>query len=195
MQPLHFIRRLGVIAAAALGIAGCARAQDIDDRADAKIDAIHQEDYRAMMRPTCENGAPILPRCGLIVDRVAMPDFQQTFVEKKCAGDTEEQCDAKLDTSIETWLVERYPLAALREIEVACNQTPRWCDDPRERELMMLDSHNSRQREIYVNREADVESEREMQHAVARENTERAAFIALLAVDIVAHRAHHRPHR
>jgi hypothetical protein len=147
-----------------------------------------------MMRPTCENGAPILPRCGLIVDRVATPDFLQTFAEKKCAGATEAQCDAKLDASIETWLVERYPLANLREIDVACRATPGRCDDPRERELMMLDSNNSRQREMDMNREANVESDRELQHAVARENTERAAFIALLALDIVAHSGHHHHH-
>jgi hypothetical protein len=193
MKPFHFILRFGVFAAAALGIAGC-HAQEIDASANAQIAAIREHTSESMMYPSCNDGAPIGPTCGLIVQRVAMPDFQMTFAEKKCAGDTEERCDAKLGRAIEAWLVQRYPLARFQAVAVTCDANPGRCDDPKQRELMLLDSQNAAVRELDAGHEFDVESERQVQHTIDRQNAEQAAFVALLALDIAASHHHHHHH-
>lgn len=140
-------------------LSGC-HSQAIDARAKAEVAQIRAEADASVMLGTCPDGAPIGPTCGLLTTRIAMPDFRASFREKKCAGDTDAACDEKLSLAFDAWLMQRYWRADVRGVDITCNANPGRCEDPKERELMLLDSHNQAIRDIAASQENRVEDER-----------------------------------
>ena len=155
--------------------AGCANAQ-IDDRANRKIAEIRADRTDMIMIPSCGPNATIGSDCGLLTDRVAMPDFRASFREKKCVGDTQEACDEKLDRAFGAWLLQRYTLADARLVEVSCDANPGECDAPAQYERMLLASHNQAVLDLTARRENDVEEQRAEEHAI--DDARRAALAA-----------------
>ena len=140
-------------------VSGC-HSQAIDAHAKEEITAIRANAEESVMLGTCPTGAAIGPQCGLLSNRVAMPDFRASFREKKCAGDSAEACDEKLSLAFDAWLEQRYWRADAQSVYTTCNANPGTCDDPKERELLLLDSHNKAIRDIAAGQENRVEDER-----------------------------------
>jgi len=177
-----------------VGVAGC-HAQQIDDHAQAQIESIHSDTASLMMDASCLDGSVLRPNCGLVTKRVAMQDFRDTFAVKKCADVTTEVCQERFDRAVSAWMVQRYTLADVGGVEVTCDANPGRCDDPKEHELLLLDSHNAAVRAMDARRENDVEARRHMEHAIDNAQSADTALLGIVVAGAVLAPRHHHHYR
>jgi hypothetical protein len=156
----HMKLTLALVAVGIVGVVSGCHSQAIDAHAKQEVAAIRADADASVMLGTCENGAAIGPQCGLLTTRVGMPDFQASFREKKCVGESAEVCDQKLSLAFEAWLEQRYWRADVKSVDITCNATAGRCDEPKEREIMLLESHNQAIRDFAAGQENRVEDER-----------------------------------
>jgi hypothetical protein len=112
----------------------------------------------------------------------------------KCAGDSNDACDAKLERAEEAWLIQRYPLADFRSVDVTCDANPGRCDDGVGRELLLIDSQNLAARALGDRRENDVVARREEAQTRESAMTTDAALLGVVALGTILSHPHHHHH-
>jgi hypothetical protein len=176
------------------GVAAC-HAQAIDDHAQREIESIHADTQSLLMAASCLDGAVLRPACGLVSQRVAMPDFREAFAAKKCADVSTEVCQEKFDRAVSAWMVQRYSLADVRGVEVYCDANPGRCDDPKVHEMLLLNSHNTAVSDLGARRASDAIAKRDLAHAVDAQQTTDAVLLGVVLVGTVVSRHHHHHYR
>jgi hypothetical protein len=164
---------------------GC-HVQRINDNAEREIDAIHADTESLLFTAECPDGAVLRDKCGLIAARVAMPDFRQTFSEKKCSELTTPQCQELFDRAVTAWTAQRYMLADFGEVEETCDAHPGRCDDPRIYEGLLLTSHNIAVSKIDQRREGDALFRRDVRLALDRQVGTDTVLVGVMATTVVA---------
>jgi len=182
------------VGAAAL-VSGC-RGAAIEAQANHDVEAIRSDTRGFLLEESCTDGAPLHDRCGLITQRVAMQDFRDSFAAKKCGTDTTEVCQAKFDSAVDAWLLQRYMLADLAAVEATCGRTPERCTDGRNYELVLLRSHNQAAVDLDARREHAVMERRDFQLAVDDAQTTNAVLgVALVGAMLTYHPHGYHHHR
>ncbi len=174
-------------------VAGC-RGQAIDDRAQREIASIHDDTTSLLIEASCPDGAVLHAECGLVSQRVAMPDFRETFTAKKCTDDTTQVCQEKFDQAVNTWMGQRYPLADIGAVEAACEAHPERCDDPKVYEQLLMSSHNNALSRIDWHRTSDAVARREMRHAIDDAQTTDDVLLGVAVVGLALATPHHHHH-
>lgn len=148
------------VSAAVAGLAGC-HSQDVDDRAGERLSQVRVSAERSAVYPTCRDRSTIAANCGLILKHAATEDFRTKFRDRKCVGKDEAACETLYQTMLDGWLAQRYVLADWRQVTLLCNSDPERCDDPVAYELLLVDSHNFKNRDNYAAAEKEIDHERE----------------------------------
>jgi len=177
----------------AFAVTGCKR-DEIDDRADQKINAVRADSNEFYRAPTCPDGAVLGPKCGLVTVRAGMQDFQASFKTQKCSGLDDAACATKLDLAVESWVTARYNLAVVADVDKICAKTPGRCDDATEWEKVMLKSHDDAVQGLDERREYTINERRDQEQAARVAREQEAGFMATVAVGgavVAANSRHH----
>jgi len=164
---------------------GC-RAQQINDKAEREIDAIHADTESLLFTAECPDGAVLGSNCGLIAARVAMPDFREAFAQKKCAELTKPACEELFDRAVTAWTAQRYMLANVADVEEACDANPDRCDDPKVYEGLLLASHDMAVNRIDARREGDALFRRDVRMAMSQPVGTDTIVVGLMTTTVVA---------
>ncbi|NOU28530.1 MAG: hypothetical protein HOO96_11550 [Polyangiaceae bacterium] len=163
------LKLLAIPIGAAL-LAGCYDRNAIDDRANARIDAVRSEQAHRFVYAACPADGSSDGSCGLILVHASTDAFRDKFREKKCASRTDADCEALYQRTLDAWIQQRYYAADWEGVARTCDANPGRCDDLRAYEIMLARSHNVRIQNELVHAENEIEStrRREQEEAAAR---------------------------
>lgn len=164
-------------------LAGCYDRTAIDDRANARIDAVRAEQAHRFVYASCPADGSSDGSCGLILVHASSEAFRDKFREKKCSALADAACEALYQRTLDAWIQQRYYAADWEGVARTCDANPGRCDDLRAYEIMLARSHNVRIQNELVNAENQIESarRREQDEAAARAVGSVAAIADLLA--------------
>lgn len=157
-------------------LTGCYDRNAIDDRANARIDAVRSEQAHRFVYASCPADGSSDGSCGLILVHASTDAFREKFREKKCSALADADCEALYQHTLDAWIQQRYYAADWQGVARTCDANPGRCDDLRVYEVMLARSHNLRIQNELVQVENDIENARRREQ---QESADRALATVL----------------
>ncbi|WP_394826289.1 hypothetical protein [Pendulispora albinea] len=143
----------------------------IDDQANFQRTVARERATQQILFSSCGDETKFGPTCGLVARKLAEPDFRDKFRDKFCEGRTDEQCQTLFQRLFEAELSRRYFAADVNAVVTTCDLHPTECDDPKNYERYLLQSHNQHVQERFAREESAIEEARERAQAEYQRKT------------------------
>jgi hypothetical protein len=149
--------RLSAVALMAAIVTPSCGASSIREQTNEEVGEIRSETKSLVVNTRCEDPNAYASSCGMMMKRLATPEFLADFRENHCRDLTEEKCDDRYNRMIAARLSQRYPLAEYQRIQQSCDANPGQCDDLVAYEQLLLYSHNAQVRRQGAMKELDAQ--------------------------------------